>query len=401
VVTGTFAVFGVRNYRRYALGLTASAVGAWMELTARVWLVLAATGAADQVGVVVAAQFVPMVLLAPYAGLIVDRMDTRRLMAFALVLRIVLSALLAALTFAGLFDLWSIAVISVVAGLLNTFDSVGRHAFVLDVVPREHVQRAVALNGVLNNLARAVGPAVAGLLIDHVATGMVFVLDAVFRLIAVAALVSLDRSTMTAADPVRRQPGQLRAGVRHVLGNRLILLPLLMVVLVGTFTFEFPVTLPVMAESVFHGSASTYGYMATAMGLGAIVGGLLVSAKGATPPSWIAASALVLGVLTCAVAVMPTLPAALVVLALVGAATVVFPTLANSAVQLGADPLMRGRVMGLWNVAYQGTTVVGALVIGLVAEHLGARWALAVGGVVAVVTGLAGWLPLRRAGSAA
>jgi predicted MFS family arabinose efflux permease len=229
----------------------------------------------------------------------------------------------------------------------------------------------------------------------------VFVLDAVFRMVAVAALATLDHSAMTPAKPVRREPGQLRAGVRHVLDHRLLRLPLLIVVLVGTFTFEFPVTLPVMAESVFQGGAATYGYMATAMGVGAIAGGLMVSAKGASPPVWIAASALVLGMLTVAVAVMPTLPAVLVALVPVGAATVVFPTLANSAVQLNADPQMRGRVMGMWNVAYQGTTVVGALVIGVVAEYLGVRSALAVGGVVAFVAGLAGWLPLGRADRAA
>jgi MFS family permease len=392
----TFAALAVPNYRRYFFGQATSLVGTWMQMAAQSWLVLSLTGSAAALGVIVALQTLPVLLLAPYGGVIADRVDKRRLM-IALQTAMGLQALaLGLLTITGSVRIWEIGVLAVILGLNNAFENPARQSFVLEMVGPDTLRNAVSLNSVQVNVARAVGPAVAGLLIATVGTGECFLINAASFVAVVGSLVSMERSTLHPTPPAPRAAGQLREGLRYARATPEIIVPLLMMTLVGTLAYEFQVSLPVMARHTLHAGAEGYGFMTAAMGVGAIVGGLVVAARGRTGlrPVTIAVAAFAVALALAALA--PTLPVELVALALVGAASVSFMSSGNSTLQLASDPAMRGRVMALWFVALQGTTPIGGPLIGAIISLAGARTGLGVGALACLLAAGLGFAARRR-----
>jgi len=392
----TFAALAVPNYRRYFFGQATSLVGTWMQMAAQSWLVLSLTGSAAALGVIVALQTLPVLLLAPYGGVIADRVDKRRLM-IALQTAMGLQALaLGLLTITGSVQIWEIGVLAVILGLNNAFENPARQSFVLEMVGADTLRNAVSLNSVQVNVARAVGPAVAGLLIATVGTGECFLINAASFVAVVGSLVSMERSTLHPTPPAPRAAGQLREGLRYARATPEIIVPLLMMTLVGTLAYEFQVSLPVMARHTLHAGAEGYGFMTAAMGVGAIVGGLVVAARGRTGlrPVTIAVAAFAVALALAALA--PTLPVELVALALVGAASVSFMSSGNSTLQLASDPAMRGRVMALWFVALQGTTPIGGPLIGAIISLAGARTGLGVGALACLLAAGLGFAARRR-----
>ena len=392
----TFAALAVPNYRRYFFGQATSLVGTWMQMAAQSWLVLSLTGSAAALGVIVALQTLPVLLLAPYGGVIADRVDKRRLM-IALQTAMGLQALaLGLLTITGSVQIWEIGVLAVILGLNNAFENPARQSFVLEMVGPDTLRNAVSLNSVQVNVARAVGPAVAGLLIATVGTGECFLINAASFVAVVGSLVSMERSTLHPTPPAPRAAGQLREGLRYARATPEIIVPLLMMTLVGTLAYEFQVSLPVMARHTLHAGAEGYGFMTAAMGVGAIVGGLVVAARGRTGlrPVTIAVAAFAVALALAALA--PTLPVELVALALVGAASVSFMSSGNSTLQLASDPAMRGRVMALWFVALQGTTPIGGPLIGAIISLAGARTGLGVGALACLLAAGLGFAARRR-----
>ena len=392
----TFAALAVPNYRRYFFGQATSLVGTWMQMAAQSWLVLSLTGSAAALGVIVALQTLPVLLLAPYGGVIADRVDKRRLM-IALQTAMGLQALaLGLLTITGSVRIWEIGVLAVILGLNNAFENPARQSFVLEMVGPDTLRNAVSLNSVQVNVARAVGPAVAGLLIATVGTGECFLINAASFVAVVGSLISMERSTLHPTPPAPRAAGQLREGLRYARATPEIIVPLLMMTLVGTLAYEFQVSLPVMARHTLHAGAEGYGFMTAAMGVGAIVGGLVVAARGRTGlrPVTIAVAAFAVALALAALA--PTLPVELVALALVGAASVSFMSSGNSTLQLASDPAMRGRVMALWFVALQGTTPIGGPLIGAIISLAGARTGLGVGALACLLAAGLGFAARRR-----
>ena len=270
----------VPNYRRYFIGQAISLVGTWMQTTAQSWLVLTLTGSATDLGVVVALQTLPMLLLGPYGGVIADRVDKRRLMVVLQSLMGVQALVLGLLTLTHHVTYVDVCILAVVLGLNNCFENPSRQAFVLEMVGPDDLRNAVSLNSTLVNVARAVGPAVAGILIATVGEGWCFLLNAVSFVAVVTSLLTMDRTQLTPSRPTTRGRGQLREGFRYVARTPQLGVPLLMMGLVGMLAYEFQVTLPVFAKQVFHGGAETYGVMTAAMGVGAVVGGLITAARG-------------------------------------------------------------------------------------------------------------------------
>jgi predicted MFS family arabinose efflux permease len=266
----------------------------------------------------------------------------------------------------------------------------------LEMVGPESLRNAVSLNSVLVNVARSIGPAVAGVLIATVGEGVCFLVNAASFVAVVASLVTLDRNALSPSPPSGRQPGQLREGLRYVKRTPELGVPLLMMALAGALAYEFQVTLPVMAREGLHVGAAGFGFMTAAMGVGAVVGGLFVANKGRTglPPLVMAATAF--GVVLLFACLAPDLPVELIALALAGGASISFMSTGNSTMQLTAAPSMRGRVMSLWFVAFQGTTPIGAPIVGWVMAQAGARAGLGVGGVTCLVVAILGLLALRR-----
>ena len=300
------------------------------------------------------------------------------------------------LTVTGAVRVWEIGVLAALLGLNNAFENPARQSFMLEMVGPEHLRNAVTLNSVLVNAGRAVGPAVAGVLIETAGVGWCFVLDALSYVVVLATLASLDPATLHRSAPVPRARGQLREGLSYVAATPGLLVPLLMMGLVGMLTYEFQVALPLVARFTFHGGATAYGLMTASMGVGAVVGGLAAAGRRSRGPRALSRSALVFGVVVAAAAAAPLLWVEVVVLAAVGAASVTFLSLGNTTLQLTADPRMRGRVMALWSVAFLGSTPVGGPVIGAVGEHVGPRAALAVGAAAALLAGVLGLVAARR-----
>jgi MFS family permease len=386
----------VPNYRRYFFGQATSLVGTWMQMAAQSWLVLSLTGSAAALGVIVALQTLPVLLLAPYGGVIADRVDKRRLMVVLQTAMGLQALALGLLTITGSVRIWEIGVLAVILGLNNAFENPARQSFVLEMVGADTLRNAVSLNSVQVNVARAVGPAVAGVLIATVGTGECFLINAASFVAVVGSLISMERSTLHPTPPAPRAAGQLREGLRYARATPEIIVPLLMMTLVGTLAYEFQVSLPVMARHTLHAGAEGYGFMTAAMGVGAIVGGLVVAARGRTGlrPVTIAVAAFAVALILAALA--PTLAVELVALALVGAASVSFMSSGNSTLQLAADPAMRGRVMALWFVALQGTTPIGGPLIGAIISLAGARTGLGVGALACVLAAGLGYAARRR-----
>ena len=276
----TFSSLANANYRKFFLGQSTSLVGTWMQSTAQSWLVLVLTHSATAIGVVVALQTLPVLLLGPYGGVIADRVDKRRLLIVLQSLMAVQAAVLAAFTLAHDVTYLDVCVLAFVLGLNNSFENPSRQAFMLEMVGPADLRNAVSLNSTMNNAARAVGPAVAGVLIAAVGEGWCFVLNAVSFIAVVGSLMAMDRSALSPSPPAARDRGQLRAGFRYVAHTPSLLIPLIMMGLVGTFAYEFQVTLPVVASQVFHGGSRAYGLLVTAMGVGAVVGGLVSATRG-------------------------------------------------------------------------------------------------------------------------
>jgi MFS family permease len=391
----TFAALQVPNYRRYFSGQAISQIGTWMQMTAQAWLVLTLTHSSTWLGGVIALQTLPVLLLAPYGGVIADRMDKRRLM-MALQTAMGLQALaLGVLAITGAVRVWQIGLLAALLGLNNAFENPARQSFMLELVGGEHLRNAVTLNSVLVNVARTIGPAIAGVLIATVGEGVCFLANAASFVAVVASLATMNRSALEPTTPAPRAKGQLREGFRYVARTRELALPLLMMALVGCLTYEFSVSLPVMAKSGLHVGATGYGFMTAAIGVGGLVGGLLVAAKGKTGLRQLTAAVTVFGVAMTLAAIAPSLPVAVAALVLAGAASISFMATGNSTLQLEALPSMRGRVMSLWFVAFQGSTPIGGPIIGWVMALAGARAGLGVGAVTCFVAALIGLLALR------
>ncbi len=392
----TFAAFSIPNYRRYISGQSVSLIGTWMQMAAQSWLVLTITRSATTLGLIVALQTLPVLLLGPYGGVIADRVDKLRLMRILQVAMGVQALVLGVLTVTGAVRLWEIGVLAALLGLNNAFENPARQSFMLEMVGPENLRNAVSLNSVLVNVARVIGPAVAGVLIATVGEGVCFLVNAASFVAVVASLSMLDRSAIHPSAPTGREPGQLREGLRYVRRTPELAVPLLMMGLAGCLAYEFQVTLPVMARQALHSGATGYGFMTSAMGVGAVAGGLIVAAKGriGLPPLVLAATGF--GAVLLFASVAPNLPIEIFALALAGGASISFMSTANSTLQLTAAPEMRGRVMSLWFVAFQGSTPIGAPIVGWVMAAAGARAGLGLGGISCLLVALLGLFALRR-----
>ncbi len=392
----TFAALSVPNYRRYYGGQAISLIGTWMQMTAQSWLVLTLTHSSTALGVIVALQTLPVLLLGPYGGVIADRVDKRKLMIALQSAMGVQALILGLLTVTGEVQVWEIGALASLLGLNNAFENPARQSFMMELVGPEHLRNAVSLNSVLVNAARTIGPAVAGILIASVGDGVCFLANAASFAAVVASLTTMDRRALSPTKPAARARGQLREGLRYVRATPQLGVPLVMMALVGCLTYEFQVSLPVMASRGLHVGATGFGFMTSAMGIGAVAGGLLVAARGKTGLGPLTLAASGFGVAIGLAALAPSLALELAALAFAGGMSISFMSMGNSTLQLGAAPEMRGRVMSLWFVAFQGSTPIGGPIIGWVMAVAGARAGLGLGAITCLLVAAAGLVALRR-----
>ncbi len=392
----TFSSLSNPNYRKYFFGQTTSLLGTWMQMTAQSWLVFTLTHSATKIGLVVALQTLPVLFLGPYGGVVADRVDKRKLMIALQAAMGVQAAILAALTLTHVVNYLDVCALAVVLGLNNAFENPSRQSFMMEMVGPKDLRNAVSLNSTMNNVARAIGPAIAGIIIASLGEGWCFAVNALSFVAVVVSLMVMDLTTLNPSVPTERSKGQLREGLRYVASTPKLLYPLIMMALVGMLTYEFQVTLPIVAAHVFHGSAEIYGIVTGSMGVGAVIGGLWIASKGKTGTRAMMHAVLLFGLFVTFAALSPKLWVELIALALVGFASVSFLSMANSTLQLETDPQMRGRVMALWAVAFMGTTPIGGPLIGWITSVAGARVGLGVGAAACFVAALIGWLRIRH-----
>lgn len=390
-----FASLRVPNYRLYFAGQAISLSGTWMQSVAQGWLVLDLTGSGTAVGLVLALQFLPILLLGPLGGVLADRADKRRLLLATQAAAALLALTLGLLVLFHVVRLWMVYALACGLGFVNLVDNPTRQSFLGEMVGRGDLTNAVGLNSALVNVARAIGPAGAGILIETAGVAPCFLINAGSYLAAITALLLMRPAELQRTPPQPRQRGQLQAGLRYVGASPALLIPLLMMAVVGTLAYEFQVSLPLLARFTFQSGADTYGAMTALMGGGAVVGGLLTAAAGRRSPTALAQMALLFGATQTAAAFAPTRVVALALMVPLGAASIAFLALGNATLQLSSAPEMRGRVMALWAVAFLGSTPVGGPIIGWIGSH-DPRWALGVGGLATLACGLLAWRPLAR-----
>ncbi len=392
----TFAALSVPNYRRYYAGQSISLIGTWMQMTAQSWLVWTLTHSSTMLGVVVALQTLPVLLLGPYGGVIADRVNKRRLMMALQSAMGVQALILGLLTVTGAVRVWEIGVLAALLGLNNAFENPSRQSFMMELVGPEHLRNAVSLNSVLVNVARSIGPAVAGILIATVGNGVCFLANSASFVAVVFSLMTMNSSELSPSKPTPRARGQLREGLRYVRSMPQLAVPLVMMAVAGCLTYEFQVSLPVMADRGLNVGAAGFGFMTAAMGVGGVAGGLFVAARGKTGLRPLIAAASGFGVALALATLAPNLAIELIALALVGAGSIAFMSTGNSTLQLTAAPEMRGRVMSLWFVAFQGSTPIGGPIVGATMAAIGARAGLGLGAIVVALVAGGGLVALRR-----
>ncbi len=382
---GALLALSVPNYRRYLSGQVVSLVGTWMQMVAQGWLALSLGASGTVLGLVTAAQFLPVLLFGAYGGLLADRADKRRLLIYTQVASGLLAASLAVADITGVVQLWMVALIAAGLGTVNAVDNPTRQSFVHEMVGPDVVANAVSLQSVAVNAARAVGPGIAGVLIAVAGTGVCFMVNAASYLAAIVALIRIDPRALRRRDPLPRARGQIREGLAYALRTPALRVPLVMMAVIGTLAYEFAVVLPLLGREVFHGGAGTYGLLTAAMGVGAVAGGLIVARRGRATPRALVGAAAGFGIVILAASVAPDVHLAAVAMMLVGAGSVAFLSIGNATLQLASTPHMRGRIMALWAVAFLGSTPVGGPTIGWISEELGARAGLATGGLAALL----------------
>ncbi|WTP55002.1 MFS transporter [Streptomyces tauricus] len=393
-----FSSLKIRNYRLFFTGQVVSNTGTWMQRIAQDWLVLSLTGSSAAVGFTTALQFLPMLLFGLYGGVLVDRLPKRPTLLVTQTAMGLTGMALAFLTLSGHVQVWHVYVAAFVVGLATVIDNPARQSFVAEMVGPGQLQNAVSLNSANFQSARLIGPAVAGLLITGVGTGWAFLLNGLSFVAPIAGLLLMRSSELNQVERTPRGKGQLREGLHYVAGRPELLWPIILVGFIGTFGFNFPVWLSAYADDVFHGGAGAYSLFNTLMAVGSVAGALLAARRGTARLRVLIAAAVAFGVLEIVASLAPSYWLFAALMVPIGMAGLTVNVTANTAVQMGTDPAMRGRVMALFMMVFMGGTPLGAPVVGWITDAYGPRVGFAMGGVVSALAAATVGLALARVG---
>ncbi|MFJ2563608.1 MFS transporter [Streptomyces sp. NPDC087568] len=393
-----FSSLRVRNYRLFFLGQVVSNTGTWMQRIAQDWLVLSLTGSSAAVGITTALQFLPMLLFGLYGGVLVDRLPKRPTLLATQSAMAVTGLALAALTLTGQVQVWHVYVAAFAVGLATVLDNPARQSFVSEMVGPKQLQNAVSLNSANFQSARLIGPAVAGLMITGVGTGWAFLANGLSFVAPIAGLLLMRSRELHVVERAPRGKGQLREGLRYVAGRPELIWPIVLVGFIGTFGFNFPVWLSAYADDVFHAGAGAYSLFNTVMAVGSLVGALLAARRGTARLRVLIAAAAAFGALEIVAAAAPSYWLFALLMAPIGIFGLTVNVTANTAVQMGTDPAMRGRVMALFMMVFMGGTPLGAPLVGWITDAYGARVGFAVGGIVSLAAAATIGLVLTRVG---
>jgi MFS family permease len=381
----TFRSLRIRNYRLFFFGQLVSVSGTWMQQLAQDWLVLRLTNRALPVGITTALQFAPVLVLGIWGGLIADRLDKRRLLLATQAAMAALALALGVLTATGAVRLWMIYLLALLLGCATSFDMPARQSFVTEMVGPDHLANAVGLNSAVFNSARIIGPALAGVLIGVVGIAPAFIINAISYLAVMTSLWKMDPAQLYRQAPVERQRGQVRDGVRYVWATPALRWTILLMGVVATLGLNFRVALPLLARFTYDGGPSLYGVLASMMAAGSVAGALTAASRAKPTQGLLLWSVAGFGVSSLAMAFLLNPVLAAIVLLPVGFFSIAWISTANTTVQLGSAPEMRGRVMSIYGLLLLGSAPIGAILIGWLSEHYGPRSSLLLAGVTSLI----------------
>ena len=392
----TFASLAHRNFRLFFVGQGISQVGNWLTLVAQTLLVLKLTDSGVALGALAAAQFGPVLLLGPWAGLVADRSDKRRLLLVVQAASMVQSFALAALAFSDRPPLAALYAAAVVGGLCMAFDNPARRSFVVEMVPPERINNAVSLNSALMTASRVIGPALAGLLVTTVGYGWAFAADGLSYIAVLAGLWMMRTSELRPAPVAARARGQVRAGLRYVRSVPELFVPMVMMAVIGTLSYNFQTVFPLFVTRDLGGSDAAFTVLFSVVSVGSLIGALVTARREDIDVRRVAHAALAYGAVIAVMAVVPGMAVAVPVGIALGLASITFLVASTAIVQIKAVAEMRGRVLALQAMLFLGSTPVGGPIVGWVAERAGARYSVALGAAAALGAGLWGLAVLRR-----
>ena len=386
------------NYRVWAGGALVSNIGTWMQRVAQDWLVLTVltNHSGTAVGITTALQFLPMLLLGPYAGVLADRYRKRVILLWTQTAMGLCGLILGLLVVTGWAQLWHVYLAALALGIAAAIDGPARQAFVSELVGPDKISNAVALNSASFNSARLTGPAIAGLLIAWIGTGPVFLLNAVSFVAVIISLFRVKLSQLEPSTPVVRGKHQVVDGLRYVRQRPDLVLILVMVGLLGAFGMNFAVTNSLMATAEFGMGPEEFGLLGSIMAVGTLAGALLAARRSGPRLRFMLGGALTLGAFTLLASISPTFWIYAAVLIPVGLASITFLNSCNTTIQLSVEPQFRGRVLALYLAVLQGGTAIGAPLMGWIGTEFGARWAVAAGGAIVLATGVASVILVSR-----
>jgi MFS family permease len=392
-----FSSLAVRNYRLFASGQVVSLTGTWMQRVAQDWLVLNLShNSGTAIGITTGLQFAPVLFFGLYGGVIADRYRKRQVLVLTQVTMGLFALALGLLDVTGAVQLWHVYALAFALGIASAIDAPVRQAFVTELVGPSLLANAVSLNSATFNIARVLGPAIAGLMIASVGTSLVFLINAGSFVAVIACLLLMRDDELFVGKPVARGKGQVREGLRYVMGRPELVAIIALVGVVGTLGFNFQITSALLTKNTFHHGAESYGLISATYAFGSLLGALASARRGRPGRRLVFTAAATYGVLEIAAALMPTYWSFFALLIPFGFFTLTFSTAANTTVQLAATPVMRGRVMALYLMVFMGGTPIGAPLVGWIAEVAGPRWSLIVGGLASVTAAVLAALYLAR-----
>ncbi|WP_372697246.1 MFS transporter [Arthrobacter sp. JSM 101049] len=385
-----FKALSVPNYRLWVSGALVSNIGTWMQRVAQDWLVLTVLtdNSGTATGITTGLQFLPILFLGPYAGLVADRYDKRKLLLVTQTIMGLCALVLGLLVLAGTAELWHVYLLAFILGLASAFDAPARQAFVSEVVGPDDVPNAVALNSASFNLARLAGPGVAGIVIAWLGTAPAFLINAASFAAVLLSIWKMKPELLYTPKPAVRAKHQIREGMAYIKGRPDLVMILVLAALVGTFGLNFQITNAMMATQVYGVGPGEYGLLGSVMAVGTLAGALLAARRGRFRLRYLIGGAILFGVFSIVSSVMPRFWLYALALVPVGLASLTFLNSCNTSIQLSVEPRFRGRVLAIYMMVIQGGTPIGAPLVGWLGTEFGARWSIAAGGIIALAAGL-------------